>query len=415
MRFRFTGLWRHPEFLKLWAGQTVSVFGSQITFLALPLTAIIVLDATPAQIGVLTAIGGLPSLLIGVFVGAWVDRRRRRPILIVANWGRAALLLIIPVTSLLGILRLELLYVVAFCLGASSLFFDVAYRSFLPSLVGRERLIEGNSKLEISNSAAEIGGPGLGGVLVQLITAPIAIIVDSITFMASAISFHLIQTQEPEPTPSEHPNIWKEAGEGLKVVAANPVLRALAGCAATVSLFNTLFETVSLLYMTRHLGLNPGLIGLIFSIGGVGFLVGALTAERTTRWIGLGPAIMVGIVLMVINDLVLPLVSGPTFAIVILLALAAPLFGFGLTTFNVGQVSLRQAITPDRFQGRMNATMRVMLTGVVPIGALIGGALGETIGLRPTLFIGAAGELLAVGWLLFSPVRALREQPEPQV
>ena len=414
MGIRFESLWRHPDFLKLWAGQTVSTFGTQVTFLALPLAAVLTLDATPIQMGVLAAVGGLPPILIGLFVGAWVDRLRRRPILIAANWGRAILIMIVPVSALLDALSIELLYVVAFGLGALSLVFAVAYRSYLPSLVDRDQIIEGNSKLEVSRSASEITGPGFGGVLVQLMTAPFALIVDAATFVVSAISLQLIRTPEPASAPSEaRQSILRESSEGLKVVAANRVLRALAGYAGTIGLFNALFEAVALLYMSRELGLSPGLIGLVGSVGGVGFLVGALTAAPVARRIGMGATIVGAVVLMPMADLVLPLAGGPLFAIVVVLAMAQFLFAIGLTAYSIGGVSLRQAITPIPFQGRMNATMQVLVVGTVPVGALVGGALGETFDLRTALFVAVTGELLAVLWLLFSPVRRLRELPSP--
>ena len=414
MQIRFEGLWRHPDFLKLWSGQTVSMFGTQVTFLALPLAAVLTLDATPLQMGVLTAVGGLPPILIGLVVGAWVDRLPRRPILIAANWGRALLIMVVPVSALLNALSIELLYVVAFGSGALSLVFAVAYRSYLPSLVDRDHIIEGNSKLEMSRSASELAGPGLGGVLVQLLTAPIALVVDAATFVVSAISLQLIRTPEPASAPSEgRQSIWKESREGMKLVGANPLLRALAGYAGTIGLFNALFEAVALLYMSRELGLSPGLIGLVGSVGGVGFLVGTLTVEPVTRRIGLGATMVGAVALMPIADLVLPLAGGPLVAIVILLAMGQFLFGIGFTAYNIAGVSLRQAITPMPFQGRMNATMQVLVVGTVPLGALVGGALGETFDLKTALFAAVAGELLAVLWLVFSPVRRLRESPSP--
>ena len=240
MRFRLTGLWRHPDFVKLWTGQTISLIGSQVTFLALPLTAVLVLNATPAQMGFLTAAGAIPSLLVGLFAGVWVDRHRRRPILIAADLGRAALLLLIPVAALLGVLRIEYLYIVAFLVGTLGLFFEVAHHSFLPSLVGREQLVEGNSKLEISDSVAEIVGPGLAGGLVQLVTAPIAIAVDAISFLISALFLGLIRTPEPAPKPpDEQQNIFGEVVEGLALVSGNALLRAIAGGMSTVHLFNS--------------------------------------------------------------------------------------------------------------------------------------------------------------------------------
>jgi MFS family permease len=414
MRFRLTGLWRHPDFVKLWTGQTISLIGSQVTFLALPLTAVLVLNATPAQMGVLTAAGAIPSLLVGLFAGVWVDRRRRRPILIAADLGRAALLLLIPVAALLGVLRIEYLYVVAFLVGTLGLFFDVAHHSFLPSLVGREQLVEGNSKLEISDSVAEIVGPGLAGGLVQLVTAPIAIVVDAISFLISALFLGLIRTPEPAPKPpDEQQNILGEAVEGLSLVSGNALLRAIAGSMSTLHLFNSVLEAVFVLYVTRELGIGPGLLGLIFASGSVGFLVGALLPGWVSRRFGLGSGIIGGLLLVGLSDLLIPLVGGSGVVMVRILVLMAAqfFFGLGLTIFNIGQVSVRQAITPDHLQGRMNATLNFIAAGSVPLGGLLGGGLGEMIGLRPTLVLAALGEMLAVLWLILSPMRSLREQP----
>ena len=414
MRLRLAGLWRHADFVKLWAGQTISLFGSRITFLALPLTAVLVLEATPAQMGFLTAAGAIPSLLVGLFVGVWVDHRRRRPILIAADLGRAALLVVIPIAAILGVLRIEYLYIVVFVGGTLGLFFDVAHRSFLPSLVGREQLVEGNSKLEMSRSVAEIVGPGVAGGLVQLVTAPIAIAVDAISFLISALFLGLIRTPEPAPNPSEQrQNIWGEIGEGLRLVSSNRLLRAVAGCIGTVSLFNSVLEAVFILYLTRELGIGPGLLGLIFAGGSVGFLLGTLLPGWVTRRFGLGPGMIGGLLLVGLSDLLIPLVDGSMVVVVVVIVLmvAQFFFGLGFVIFNTGQVSLRQAVTPDRLQGRMNATMSFIAGAVVPLGGLLGGGLGETIGLRPTLLLAALGEILTVLWLILSPMRSLREQP----
>jgi MFS family permease len=411
MRLRFNGLWRDANFMKLWAGQAISLFGSQITFLALPLTAVLVLDATPAQMGILMAIEALPSLLIGLFVGVWVDHNRRRPILIVADLGRAVLLGVVPVAAVLGLLRLEHLYVVCFLGSVLGLFFGVAHRSFLPSLVGREHLIEANSKLELSNSVAEIVGPGVAGGLVQVVTAPIAIAVDAISFLVSAVLLGLIGVSEPVPKPAEPQNIGKEIGEGLELVLRDRLLRSIAGCLSTLYLFNGVLEAVFILYVTQELGIGAGLLGLIFAGGSVGFLLGALLPGWVVRRFGWGPGIMVGLLLVGLSDLLVPLVRGSAAVAVAVLMSAQFLFGLGLVVFNAGQVSLRQAVTPDELQGRMNATMSFLAGAAVPLGGLLGGVLGEAIGLRPTLFLAALGEILSVLWLLLSPMRSQREQP----
>ena len=395
MRLRLAGLWRHADFVKLWAGQTISLFGSQITFLTLPLTAVLILEATPAQMGFLTAAEAIPSLLVGLFVGVWVDHYRRRPILIAADLGRAALLIVIPVAAMLGMLRIEYLYVIAFLVGVLGLFFDVAHRSFLPSLVKREQLIEGNSKLAMSRSVAEIVGPGVAGGLVQLVTAPIAIAVDAISCLISALFLGLIRTPEPAPKLSDQrQNIWREIGEGLRLVSGNRLLRAIAGCIATVNLFNSVLEAVFVLYVTRELGIEPGLLGLAFTSGSVGFLLGTLLPGWVTRRFGLGPGITGGLLLVGLSDLLIPLVDGSMAVVVIMMVLmtAQFFFGLGFVIFNTGQVSLTGNHTEL-------------------LGGLLGGGLGEMIGLRPTLLLAVLGEILAVLWLLLSPMRSLHKQP----
>lgn len=405
-------LWRHADFRKLWAAHTISQVGSQITFLAIPLTAVLTLDAMPVQMGILAASLSLPALLVGLFVGVWVDRMRRRPLLIAADIGRAALLFGVPAAAFLDLLTIEYLYVTAFLAGFLTLVFDVAYRSYLPSLINRERLVEGNSKLELSRSAAEIGGPGLAGGLVQLVTAPVAVFGSALSLLFSALFLGAIDAPEPAtPARDLERRMYREIADGLKLVFGAPALRSLAGCAATIGFFNAVLEVILILYIVDELGLSPGLIGLVFAAGNAGFLVGALVPGRLTAWIGVGPALAVGLLTVGAGDLLIPLAGGPHLFVLLLLATAQFMFGAGYIIFNVNQVSLRQALTPDRLQGRMNATMSLMLYGAVPAGALLGGLLGTAIGLRLTLVIAAAGEILAVLWIVLSPLWSLREHP----
>ena len=413
MSRRRTSLWRDADFQKIWTGQTISLLGSRVTILALPLTAVSVLNATPGQMGILEAAAALPVLLLGLFAGAWVDRHRRRPILVATDIGRAALLLIIPLAAAAGLLRIEHLYALNFLLSALGLAFGVAYGPYLLSLVGRERIVEGNSKLQVSRSTVEVLGPGLAGGLVQMVTAPIAIAADAISRLISALLLWLIRAPEPTPKPTEQQeNVWREIGEGLRLVTGNPSLRAIAGCFSTLSLFNSVLEAVWLLYLTRNLEIAPGLLGLISACGGAGFLVGALLPDKVARRFGLGPAVIGGILLAALSDLLTPLAGGSIIVIAMMLVASQFLFGLGLTVFDVGQTSLRQIATPDHLQGRVNATMRVIGMGIVPLGGLLGGALGDTIGPRATLFVAALGEILSVTWLLLSPLRSLHEQPE---
>ena len=406
-----TSLWRNAGFLKLWVGQTVSQFGSQVTVIALPLTAALTLHASAAQMGFLAASGTAPFLLFGLFAGVWVDRMRRRPILIATDIGRFALLLVIPALALLDALTITALFAIAFLVGILTVFFDVAYQSFLPALVGRAHLVDGNGKLEMTRSAAQIAGPGVAGGLVQLTTALIAIVVDALSFLASVLFLGTLRTPEPAPAPPvARRRIGAEIGEGLRAVLDDPVLRATMGSAGTVNIFGSLLFAVFVLYAIR-LGIGAGLLGLIFAVGNVGYLAGAFLTRPITRRLGIGPTIGAGLVIMTVCGLLVPVASGPLAVSVPCLMIAQFARGFGGTLFNINNVSLRQTITPDHLLGRVNATSRFVSTGALTIGSLAGGTLGAAFGLRPTLVVGAVGGLFAVVWILCSPVRTLREQP----
>ncbi len=407
-------LWRHAEFLKFWTGQTISVFGSAITQLALPLTAVNILNATPAQMGFLNAAQMLPFLLVALFAGAWIDRNRRRPIMLMADIGRGAFLALIPLSMLLGLLRMEFLYVIVFILGVLTVFFDVSYQAFLPALVKREHLVEGNSKMEISNSAAAFAGPGLAGWLIQALTAPFAILFDAATFLVSALTLGWIRTAEPRPAPSANkPNIWAEIREGLGVIFSNRILWSIAGCTGTSNFFSNIWGSIYVLYMTRNLNLTPAQIGIIFSLGAPGSLVASLLAARIVKGIGLGSTIIGSIVISGLSMVLILTAHGSALVVMAMLAVQAFFFGFSVTLYNVNQVSLRQTITPDRLLGRMNASMRFLVWGSIPLGALASSAISTAFGVYPTLVIGIIGGMLPGLWLFFSPVRHLRVQPQP--
>src|ERR1051326_2615840 len=411
----FTGLWRNTEFVKLWTGQTISEFGTQVSQLAIPLTAALVLNANPAQMGLLGAFEFAPFLLLSLFAGVWVDRMYRRPVLIVADVARALLLGSIPAAAVLGVLRVEQLYVVGLFTGVFTVFFDVAYQSYLPVLVSREHLVEGNSKLEVSRSVAQIAGPGVAGALVQSITAPLAVLVDAVSFVASVVSLLLVRLPEPPPLGSDgaRQSMWVELREGLGVVLGSPLLRSIAGCTGTSNLFGNAMQAVYLLYLTRALGLQPAVIGLIFAITGPGALLGAVAAGELAKRFGLGPTIIGSGAIGGLANLLIPFAGGPFLVMVGMLMLPAFVGGIANPVYNINQVSLRQAITPDRVQGRMNASMRFIVWGTIPIGALLGGALGQVFGLWPTIVAMVLADLLSPAWVLFSPVRQLKGQPEP--
>lgn len=405
---RSDSLWRNFGFRIFWAAQTTSLLGSQVSALALPLLAALTLGATAWQMGLLTALGALPALLFGLFVGVWVDRRRRRPLLIAADYGRAALLVSIPIAAISGMLRIEYLYVVALCMGALNILFDVAHQSLLPGLVGREKIIEGNSKLALSRTTAEIGGPGFAGALVQILTPPLALIADALSYLASALLLGKLRGAEPTPATDVAPGrVWDAIGAGLRAIFGNPLLRPLAIGTATLVGFSSLLEAVFILYLTRALGLAPLIQGLVFAIANVGFLIGAFLAERTARRFGIGPTLIATVAILGLADLLVPLLGLVPLPAAPLLIAAQCCFGMALVIFNVNAASLRQTLTPDHLQGRTNASFRVITQGVVPLGALIGGVIGEVWGLRPALLIGALGELTAIGWLICSPLRRL--------
>lgn len=405
------GLWIHPDFLKLWTGQTISQFGTQFTQLALPLIAIQLLNANAFQVGLLGTFEFLPFLLFGLPAGAWVDRLRRRPILIAGDAGRALALATIPIAWSLGHLSLVQLYVVGFVNGVLTVFFDVAYQSYLPSIVEREQLVEGNAKLEGTRATAQIAGPGVAGGAIQWIGAPLAIIADAVSFAISAFFVLLIRRPEPPVAahPGERPKLAGEIAAGLRFVTANPYLRAIAACTAGSNFFSQIAFAVFVLHAVRDLGLTAGGIGVIYAVGNVGALLGALAGGPLARRAGVGPAIVLSAIVFACSWLLVPL--APRAAPHAFLVGAMLLGSFGGVIYNVNQVGLRQAITPLRMQGRMNATMRFMVWGTIPVGAFLGGVLGTRIGLVPTLWVGAIGSVLTFLPLVFSPVRALEEIP----
>ncbi len=410
------GLWRHRDFLKLWSAETISQFGGAVDDLAIGFVAIVELDASAFEVALIGVLGFLPFILFTLPAGVWVDRVRRRPILIIGDFGRAALLATIPIAYVADSLTLWQLYVVVFLTGICQVFFDVAYQSYLPSLVERDQIIEGNSKLEISRSAAQVGGPGMAGGLVEIFTAPYAVLVDAISFLGSGLFLLGIRKQEEPPAreaaDGSKPSLWTELKEGLRFVLGNPNLRAQAGCTATSNFFSNVAFAVFLVFAVRELELSAAVIGLVFSIGALGSFAAAFTAMRLSNRFGIGPTtIAVG---MLWGPAMLLVAFAPVGndAIPVLVA-AAILQGFAIVVYNIIQVSYRQAICPPRLQGRMNSVMRFIVWGTIPIGALVGGALGTWVGLRQTIVVGAIGGGLAFLWILFSPQRHLREMPEP--
>jgi MFS family permease len=406
-------LWRHPDFLKLWAGESVSVFGSQVTVLAVPTVAILILHAGPFQVGILSALEFLAFPTLGLVAGVYADRLRRRPIMIICDIGRALALGSIPVAFLLNLLTLEQLYFVALLTGIFTVFFDVSYQSYLPALVDRPNLIEGNTKLEITRSTAQVAGPAVAGFLIQLIGGAKAVAVDAVSFFLSALALASITKPEPEPRPSTASGasgFIPEMREGIDVVFRNPILWRIAACTATTNLgSNMVFGAVFLVFAYRQLHLSAGVVGVVFALSSVGALAGAFLAGWVARTLGIGPTLGVTIIVGGLALLATPLalVGAPA----VILATTGFIEGLTIPVYNISQVSLRQAITPDRVQGRMNATMRTIVWGTIPVGAFIGGILGTSIGLVQTIVLGGILSTLAASWIVLGPVIRLREQP----
>ncbi|MDP8903921.1 MAG: MFS transporter [Chloroflexota bacterium] len=411
-------LWRQPDFVKLWSAETISHFGTQVSLLAIPLVAAVTLEVGAFEFGLLTTIEFLPFVLISLPAGVWIDRLRRRPILIVADVGRAVALVTIPVAYLAGALTIWQLYVVGFATGCLTVLFDVSYQSYLPSLVERDEILDGNAKLETSRSAAQIAGPGIAGVLIGLLGAPLAIVLDSVSYLVSGAFVWRIRKHEPEPeyrrqraSGVQGPGMRREIGEGLRYVVTHPYLRAIAATTASSNFFSNVAFAITVLYVVRAFGLTAKQIGVAFSIGATGFLIGALLANRIGTRLGVGPTIIGAAIIF--GPSALPVALATRDIAVPMLALAGFVGGFGGAVYNINQVSLRQAITPTRLQGRMNATMRFIVWGTIPAGATLGGALGSVIGLHETIWIGAIGGVFVFLPVLLSPVRHVTQMPEP--
>ncbi len=400
------GLWQHKEFVRLWAGQSISEFGSWLG--ALGLLAILVLEATPAQMGILETLKAAPALLVGLFAGVWVDRRRRRPLLIGADVGRAALLGAVAVMALVGLAQMIHLYLAALLVGSLTVLFNLAYHSYVPGLVRREQLVEANSKLGATSSLAEIASPGLGGLLVQLISAPLTLILDAASFLVSAFFVVSIRDPEPEPEPDdESGGMWSQIKTGLQVVIGHPLLRATAGASATRSFFGGFFAALYSLFVLREVGLSPAVLGLLIGAGGVGSFFGAVLVGRFNRRLGWGNGLIVASLLSSLLALLIPLASGPPLLAAAIL-LAGQLIGDAfLTVYFIGERSLRQSVTPGRLLGRINASFEFLVGGVGTAGILVGGLTGQVLGLRPATAVAAVGMILAFLWLYLSPLRGL--------
>ena len=401
-----------PDFRRLWAAQTASVFGDQVSALALPLAAVLVLDASAVQMGVLAAAGWLPHLLFSLAAGLVVDAAaRRRPMVVAADVARAAALVTVPAAYWADALTIEHLLAVAFVVGTFTVLFDVAMSGYFPRVVPREHIVEAQGKFGATRSLSYVAGPSAAGLLVQVLTAPVAVLADGLSFLVSGAFLARIRAVEPLREAEEHETIRARLASGFRFTLGHPILRAAVGCTSVVNFFNLGFSAIVVLYLSRELELPAGLIGIIFGAGAVGALAGSFVAAPIGRRIGIGPAIVLGSLLFPLPLLAFPLATGPRPLIVALLILGEFGAGLGVMLFDVNQNSLIVLVTPDRMRPRQMATMRFFVYGVRPLGALAGGVFGELLGLRGALVLTSAAAALGVVFLLASPVRTLRELP----
>ncbi len=405
------------DFRHLWTGQTISVFGDEINRIALPLVAVLILGADAAEMGSLTAAGLLPHLLLSLMAGVWLDRvHRRRRLMIWADLGRAALIATVPVAHVLGVLTIAQLYVVGFLVGALTVVFDLSWASIFVSVVGRERFVEAQSLLHGSRSLAYVGGPSIGGLLVQVLGAPLALAADAASFVGSAVALRRIRSPEP-PVEPEEGSLRGRLMVGLAFVARDPIVRPTLLSAATINLFNLAFTALVILYATTELGVSPGVLGLALGAGAVGGVIGATIAARVGRRIGLGPAYALGCVLFPLPLILIPIADADMPMPLILALLFGSEFGAGLGVMildiNVGAVL--SARYPDQIRSRATGAFRFVNYGVRPVGAFLGGVLGTALGVREALFVTAVAASLGVLWLIGSKLLRIRELPDVAV
>lgn len=407
-------LWRDGNFLRMWTGQAFSQFGAQITELAIPVLAVIVLQATEFEVGLLTAAGVAAFLVVGLPAGAWIDRMRKRHVMIAADLVRAFALATLPLLWWAGVLQIWHLYAVALVMGIATVFFDVSYQSLIPSLVRPARIAEANGKLESTAQVANIAGPAVGGWLVGILTAPIAILGTVLTYLASFVALSLTRDHEIVTPKHERAPIVKEIGEGLRWVFGNRYLRRIVGTTGLSNFASNISFTLLPIFLLRELGLSPASMGLIFALGSVGGLLGAVSTPRVVRWLGEARAIPVSAIGFSLSAVLLPVAAVfPAVAFPLLIAQGF-LGGFMVLLYNITQVTFRQRITPPRLLGRMNASIRFVVWGVMPIAALLAGVLGAWLGVVPTMWIGAVLGLGSALFVVLGPFWAMRELPDAE-
>ncbi len=406
------GVFTNRDFVKLWAGESVSLIGTEVTQFAMPLVAILTLNATVLQVGVLNALRFVPVIVLSLFAGVWLDRRRRRPVLIACALANALLIGLVPITSVAGVLSIGVLYVVVTLTGALSMTYDVGSMSYVPALVERKHLSQGNGAIQASSSFAGVAGPGLAGFLVGLITAPITLAVDAVSYLFVVAGLLTIKRREPEPEPvPPDTTVWRSVTEGLRAVYGNSMLRALLSQGTVMNLSFGIFITIFVVYAIRTLGLRPLELGIVMAAAAIGSLVGATFTGRITRALGLGRTMIITVILVSVSPVLLLLPRDASLLAISVLGLSQFLSGFNVTVNNVNAITIRQLVTPSRLMARMNATYRMQLFGVAPIGMLGGGLIGTAFGLRTGLIIAVIGMAIPVVWIFFSPVYRLKELP----
>lgn len=404
-------LWHDRNFLTMWGGQSLSQFGAQLTELAIPVLAVLVLGATEFEVGVLTAAGLAAFLVVGLPAGAWIDRLRKRHVMIWADGVRVLALAVIPTLWAFDMLEMWHLYAVALVVGVATVFFDVSYQSLISSLVPPPQIAEANGKLESTHQLAGVAGPAAGGWLIGVLGAPLAIAGTAITYLASF--FALLRTRDFEQPrdPADHAPILHEIGEGLRWVFGNHLLRRIVATTGVSNLFNTISFTMLPIFLLRELGLSPASMGVIFALGAVGGLLGAIATPHIVRKIGEARAIPVGAIAFSVVAMGLPIAAMiPQFAFA-LLVVQGFIGSFTVLLYNITQVTFRQRITPPRLLGRMNASVRFVVWGVMPIAALVAGMLGESLGVLATMWIGAIGQLFSALFVVIGPFWRMRELP----
>ncbi|HEV8280625.1 MAG TPA: MFS transporter [Candidatus Limnocylindrales bacterium] len=406
-------IWQNHAFVRVWSAASISIFGSLITRIALPLVAILTLGAGPIEVAILRSIDLVAALFVGLAAGAWVDRLRRRPVLIWADLGRAALLGSIPISFLLGTLELWQLVAVAGLAAVLTTFFDAADNAYLPTIVERERLVEANSALAASGSVAEFAGFGISGFLVQLLTGPITIAINAVTYLTSAVLLLSVRrTEAPPPPRSEREPVLDEIRHGLRLVRHDPVMRAFVGAQMLMSMLWGIFGATWFLFALQELSVSPAMVGVIAGVGGASSFIGALVATRSTRRWGVGPVAIGAMLLAALGNLLIPLAPAGLPIVAILFLLWQQLVAdSAVTVYDVTETSVRQSRVTDRELGRVASTFHVASAGAQLVATIGAGLLAEVIGLRLTSVLAPLGGLLAAAILYWSPVRTLRELP----